>query len=215
MGDEVALALAGVASAFVAYPRRQTLERCPHCGPPVRVDEADLYWLALKLGNTVGGRDDVKALLPMLLERLVTAEALDPELVLGKLAQHEWGSWPEAERRAVEDYLDAVWGRLLAEFPSRVGAFTSAREFLRAIAAAHIEPARYLRVWESDTGSAADRHLAKLVIETVYQRRPDAATVAWLRCEPVRERLFRAFERDHAGAWGDDFARAFDLSAML
>ncbi|WP_067572130.1 hypothetical protein [Nocardia acidivorans] len=108
-----------------------------------------------------------------------------------------------------------MWVRLLAEFPSPMGAFTSAAEFLRGIAAAHIESARFLRVWESNAGRAADRHLAELVIDTVYHRGSDAATTAWLRCEPVRERLFRAFERDHAMDWGDEFAQAFDLAATV
>jgi hypothetical protein len=34
------------------------------------------------LGNTVGDRDDVKSLLPLLLERLLTSTELDPGIVL-------------------------------------------------------------------------------------------------------------------------------------
>jgi hypothetical protein len=33
----------------------------------------------------------------------------------------------------------------------------------------------------------------------------------WLRGDAVRDRLYRAFERDHASTWADDFARAYDL----
>ncbi|MFB8006733.1 hypothetical protein [Nocardia sp. NPDC056000] len=191
------------------------LERCPHCGPPVRVDDADLYWLAIKLGNTVGDREDVKALLPLLLARLVASDELDPEIVLGKLAQANWRSWPSTEQSTIEGFLDSVWGAVLTEFPSETGAFTSPAEFLRAIAAIGLDPAPYLRAWESTVGVSADRHLAELVREAVY--RPDRMdrVTAWLRRDEVRDRLFRAFERDHAAAWGGEFAQAYDLAAML
>jgi hypothetical protein len=41
-------------------------------------------------------------------------------------------------------------------------------------------------------------------------RRP-SAMVAWLRRQSVRDRLHRAFERDHDTPWADDPARAYDL----
>jgi hypothetical protein len=37
--------------------------------------------LTFSLGNTVGDRDDVKSLLPLLLERLVASDELDPAIV--------------------------------------------------------------------------------------------------------------------------------------
>ncbi|MCU1646960.1 MAG: hypothetical protein JWN03_7235 [Nocardia sp.] len=205
----------GLVVAFGGYARRAVLERCPHCGPPVRVDECDLFWLSIKLGNTVGGRDDVKALLPMLFGRLITSDELDAGIVLGKLQQEQWGSWPLGERRAVEEFLDAVWRRVLGEFPARVGAFTGAREFLGGVASAGIGPARFLTAWESIAGCAADRHLAALVNEMGWVSDQEGAVVAWLRREVVQERLFRAYERDHAAVWADDFARAYDLACLL
>ncbi len=73
--------------AFAGHPRSAVLDGCPHCRGSVRVDDADLFSLTISLGNTVGDRDDVKSLLPMLLERLITSTELCPEIVLGKLAQ--------------------------------------------------------------------------------------------------------------------------------
>ncbi|MFF2551558.1 hypothetical protein ACFVUS_11195 [Nocardia sp. NPDC058058] len=215
MADSVEIALAAVAQAFAAYPRRAVLDRCPHCGPPVRVEDADLYWLAIKLGNTVGDRADVKSLVPLLLARLVTSDELDPEIVLGKLTQEHWRSWPRAEQSAIEEFLESVWAAVLAEFPAGVGAFTSAAEFLRGIGVIGFDPAPYLVAWESTSGIAADRHLAEIVRDVMY--RPDRMdrVTAWLRREEVRDRLFRAFERDHAAEWAGEFARAYDLAAML
>ena len=83
------------------------------------VNEHDLYALTISLGNTVGTRDDVKSLLPMLLERLVATGELDPGIVLGKLPREQWRTWPGHEA-AIDGYLDAVWRSLLAEYPPRV-----------------------------------------------------------------------------------------------
>lgn len=214
-GARIAHVVDDLAAAFGAYPRRAVLDRCPHCGPPVRVDECDLFWLSIKLGNTVGGREDVKALLPMLFERLITSDELDAGIVLGKLGQEQWGSWPLGEQRAVEEFLDAVWHRVLGEFLARVGVFTGAREFLDGVASAGIGPARYLVAWENIAGRSADRHLAALVNEMVRMSDSKDAIAAWVRREAVRERLFRAYERDHAAAWADYFARAYDLACLL
>ncbi len=125
----MARALRDLEQAFAKYPRRPVLERCSHCGPPVRVADADLFWLSLKLGNTVGGDDDVKALLPLLFERLTTTDELDPDMILGKLAHLNWRSWPTAERNAVNAFLDQVWLVLLSEPQPSTGGFTDAAGF--------------------------------------------------------------------------------------
>ena len=121
MDGELAAAVARLREAFARYPRRAVLDGCPHCRGPVPVDDRDLFSLTISLGNTVGSREDVKALLPMLLERLVTSMELDPGIVLGKLPHEKWRAWPRAEQDAVDGYLDAVWRSLLAEYFGRSG----------------------------------------------------------------------------------------------
>ena len=64
------------------YPRRAVLDGCPHCNGSVLVDEHDLFSLTISLGNTVGDRADVKALL-VLPERLLLSDDLEPVIVLG------------------------------------------------------------------------------------------------------------------------------------
>ncbi|MCW3839719.1 hypothetical protein ONA70_06370 [Micromonospora yasonensis] len=95
------------------------------------VDEHDLFSLTISLGNTVGSREDVKSLLPVLFERLVMSDELDPSIVLGLLLREEWRTWPGAEQDAVDRYLEAVWRSLLAEYPSRLGSFLDAVTFPR------------------------------------------------------------------------------------
>ncbi|MGC5016969.1 hypothetical protein [Micromonospora sp. DT47] len=211
MGDELAAAMARVRDAFARYPRRTVLDGCPHCRGSVLVDEHDLFSLTISLGNTVGGLDDVKSLLPVLLERLVVSVELDPGMVLAKLPRGEWRTWPAAEQEAVDGYLDAVWRSLLADHPSRVGSFLDAATFLDAAGSTGESVDRFLDLWDVTLGSPADRHLAETVSGFDFAARKPSALGDWLRRETVRDRLHRAFERDHDSVWADDFARAYDL----
>lgn len=208
-------ALKTVRAAFAGYPQWTVLDRCPHCGPPIRVAERDLFWLSIKLGNTVGGHEDVKAFLPLLLERLISSNELDVDIVLGKLAREHYSDWPVAERRAVDGYLDAVWRSILSEFPSQMGAFTGVREFLDGIAAAGIDANHFLTVWDTTATVAADRHLAALVSEVMAVRLPGEVLADWVRKDAVRTRLLRAYEHNHAESWSDELALAYDLACLL
>ncbi|MFI6783387.1 hypothetical protein [Micromonospora sp. NPDC050276] len=109
MENELRAALAGVRDTFGRYPLRAVLDGCPNCRGSVLVDEHDLFTLTVSLGSTVGGRADVKALLPVLLERLLGSDDLDPDIVLGKLPYQEWRTWPRVEQQAIDAYLDVVW----------------------------------------------------------------------------------------------------------
>jgi hypothetical protein len=209
--DGLTAAIARVRDAFAQHPRREVIEGCPHCRGSVSVDEHDLFSLTISLGGTIGGRDDVKGLLPLLLERLVTSLELDPGVVLGMLPREEWRTWPEAGQDGVDGYLDAVWRSLLAEYPSQVGSFVDAAAFLAAVDAAAESIDRFLDVWNVTPGSAADRHLADTVNGLNFAARRSSTLDAWLHRETVRDRLYRAFERDHDSLWADDLAQAYDL----
>lgn len=214
MDGDLSVAVARLKEAFVRYPRRVVLEGCPHCRGPVPVDDHDLFSLTISLGSTVGNRDDLKSLLPLLLERMVTSTELDPAIVLGKLPREQWRTWPEAEQDAIDGYLDAVWRSLLATFPSQVGSFLDPATFLDAVAGGGESVERFLDAWDVTLNSAADRHLADTVNGLNFAGRRPTTLAAWLCRETVRDRLYRAFERDHAMSWGDDLARAYDLLRM-
>lgn len=208
---ELATALERLGQAFAPYPRRAVLDGCPHCRTSTSVDEHDLFSLTIKLGNTVGDREDVKSLLPLLFERLVTSNDLDPGIVLSKLAQAQWRTWPSVEQQAAEEYLDAVWRSLLAEFPSRIGAFVDAVEFLDAVLSTGAGTERFLTAWSTILGPAADQHLAQLVNTGSFAGRRRQVTAAWVCRDAIRDRLLTAFERDHNAAWADDLAMAYDI----
>lgn len=208
---ELATAPARLGQAFAPYPRRAVLDGCPHCRTSTSVDEHDLFSLTIRLGNTVGDREDVKSLLPLLFERLVTSDDLDPGIVLSKPAQEQWRTWPPVEQQAIEESLDVVWRSLLAEFLSRIGAFVDAVEFLDAALSTGAGIERFLAAWNTIPGPAADQHLAQLVNTGSFADRRRKVTAAWLCREAIRDRLLTAFERDHNAAWADDLAMAYDI----
>ncbi|MEU8154123.1 hypothetical protein AB0B94_10725 [Micromonospora sp. NPDC048986] len=211
MENELRAALAGVRDAFGRYPRRPVLDGCPHCKGSVPVDEHDLFSLTISLGSTVGDRADVKALLPVLLERLLASDDLDPAIVLGKLPYQEWRTWPRVEQQAIDAYLDVVWRSLLADHPPRLGSFTDPATFLDAARAAGERVERFLDVWDATLTSSADRHLAEMVGGLNFAKQKPSAIDDWIRREATRDRLHRAWERDYGSPWADDLARAHDL----
>lgn len=214
MDEVLVAALAGLDRAFASYPRRAVLEGCPHCRQATPVDEHNLFSLTISLGNTVGNREDVKGLLPLLLNRLVTSDDLDPGIVLSKLANQEWRTWPPAEQRAIDRCLDAIWRSLLTQFPSRVGSFANAAEFLDAAALSGDSVDRFFTTWDTILGPPSDRHLALLVNKHSFADRRREATTAWLCRQATRDRLLAAFERDHDAVWADDFAIAHDILCL-
>ncbi|MGC4868979.1 hypothetical protein ACLQ3B_26465 [Micromonospora sp. DT53] len=211
MENELMAALSGVRDAFARYPRRAVLDGCPHCEGSVLVDEHDLFALTISLGNTVGSRADVKALLPVLLERLLGSDDLDPDIVLGKLPHQEWRTWPRVEQEAIDAYLDAVWRSLLADHPPRLGSFTDPVTFLDAARAAGEHVERFLDVWDATLTPPADRHLAELVAGLNFANHKPSVLGDWLRRAATRDRLHRAWERDYDSPWADGLAEAYDL----
>ncbi|MGW5106720.1 hypothetical protein [Nocardia sp. NPDC004123] len=214
MDAALANTLTRVGQAFSPYPHRAVLDGCPHCRPTTLVDEHDLFSLTMRLGTTVGSRTDVKSLLPLLLERLVTSRELDPYIVLSKLAQEQWRTWPSVEQQAIEEYLATVWRALLAQFPSQTGAFVDAADFLAAVDETGDGVDPFLATWDTVLGPAADRHLALLVNSYIYADRRHKVTAAWLYRKTIRNRLLTAFERDHDAAWADDLAMAYDILCL-
>ncbi|MFG3435688.1 hypothetical protein ACGF0J_00470 [Nonomuraea sp. NPDC047897] len=213
MDRDVASAVTRLREVFARYPRRPVLEGCPHCRGRVPVDEEHLFELSMRLGGTVGTLDDIKALLPLLAERLVTGHELFPATVLGLLAREGLAHWPDAERDAVEDWLMAVWRSMLAGFPARVGGFGDVADFLDDVARL-MDPGPFLDTWDGLRSLEVDRHLAGLVAAWARGARLPAAALAWLGRDAVRDRLHAAFERDHDTVWAGDLAVAYDLLAV-
>jgi hypothetical protein len=123
-GDAFAIALAGLYSTFEAPPPRR-IEGCPCCIGTRKVDvllakalrtltDDDLARYGSGAFLTIGGVNDFRYLLP----RLFELSAIDPgwypspEVIVGKLALAEWGTWRKAEKVAVTNFLSAWFDRL-------------------------------------------------------------------------------------------------------
>ncbi|OKI54862.1 hypothetical protein A6A27_31540 [Micromonospora sp. CB01531] len=122
----------------------------------------------------------MKSLLPVLFERLVMSDELDPSIVLGMLLREEWRTWPAAEQDAIDRYLEAVWRSLLADYPSRLGSFLDAATFLDAASSAGERANRFLDIWDATLGSSADRHLVYAVNGCNFASRRPSALGDWL-----------------------------------
>ena len=178
--EQIALqaAIGDLYATFAAYLLKRVIEGCPHCvsradsdALHVRALDAltadDVRRYATEAMTTFGDAEDFKHFLPRLLELLareVEAEGpgedlgFNEEILGGKLALAGYAGWPAVEREAVERFLDAMWGALLARFPTRLEAET----FLCFLA--QFTPLdRYLAVWRGTRTRPALAHAAVAV----------------------------------------------------
>lgn len=170
--EKLAQAIEQLYSAFERYPLRDRMESCPCCdggasSRPLhtkrlrRLTGEDLRLFAFRSMTTAGDVDDFRHFLPRILEILPDDFPVDKEVVLGKLTYGRWGEWPSNERKAVRDYIRALWVWALRRQPEEDN-FTSAQigSYLCAIARADPDLSYYLAAWDSDGSLAAQANLA-------------------------------------------------------
>ncbi len=120
-------ALDGLYTTFAAYPFRPEMPCCPCCVdrdkiravgqlPLRQLDEDRLMPLASHLLTTWGEVDDFRHVLPRLFELSTTHVLTWPsiEIVFGKLPYAEWTTWPDAEQRAMTNFVQAWWAMELS-----------------------------------------------------------------------------------------------------
>lgn len=213
------------------------LEGCPHCvsfeesaalrRAPLRKLGGELQRYLFKAMTTWGTVDDFKYFVPRLLE--LYASGTDAWLLRDKLAYANWRAWPEPERRAVEDYLQAEWREQIAAYGSPL----PGHELLETLLALEIDMTPYdprgqLDLWRADPSRESARQMSQFVLEYAtavvwshaaterpkwWQMRYEISeqVQAWLLEPATRERLEMSFME-----YGDvEFARAFDLLEML
>ncbi len=231
--NDVENALESLYTTFNRYQGTH-LEGCPHCvsfedsaalrRAPLRRLGGDLYRYLFKAMTTWGTEDDFKHFVPRLLE--VYASSTDAWLLCDKLAYARWRAWPEAERRAVENYLLAVWRDELVKY----GPPLPGNSLLETMLTLDLDISPYdlrtkLETWRSDPSRESARLLAQFVLDhgmelfwssppngrrpTLWQCKYEIAddVQAWLLEPATRERLESSFFT-HGDA---DIARAFDL----
>ena len=212
--DEAAEQLYAV---FAIYPLRDRIPGCTHCvdaameaalrSKPLRLltgDDVNLY--AAKAMTTWGEPGDFKHFLPRLVELVASDRGFFHEYIAYKLDYARWRTWPQAERRAIAQYLLALWRVNLSAYPSPLRGL-SAGEWLDWLQAIVPDLTTYLDAWRADTRLPAIRHLAALVEEVVHGanfdqpqgmptptgRRETVRVIAWLNDSATKAMLEGAF----------------------
>lgn len=208
------------------------LEGCAHCVSfeesaalrrmPLRKLGTELDRYLFKAMTTWGTEEDFKHFLPRLLELYVYSSS--GWLLSDKLVYANWRSWPEIERKAVENYLVTLWRETLTS----VGSPLPGNYLLETMLALDMDIAPYdLRVtldaWRSDPSRDAAQRLAEFIMEhkdaVVWSMdsggRSRLWRTKWEMADEVREWLLEKATRERLEesflAYGDvEIARAFD-----
>lgn len=126
IGGRVERALEAVYREF-REPVPRLIEGCPCCldtreidvllNTPLRELTGEQLWRYVSgVFYTVGSVRDFRYLLPRILDVAINdpANSTDPEIMLCKIGLAEWQGWPERERAAIIDVVDAWLGHALA-----------------------------------------------------------------------------------------------------
>ena len=161
--------------AFSRYKKRHDMHRCMHCiseseneklhAKPLReLSPDELAFYAFKAMTTWGDVNDFKHFFPRLLEfyPFIGDYYIDPPIVFDKLTYGNWRSWPEAEQKAVVDYMQTLWRLVLSSIEPTDG-WTYTSVILSAIAQAEDKLIPYLDYWQSCEDINALRHLALFI----------------------------------------------------
>ncbi len=122
--------------------------------------ELDNY--SRKALTTWGEEKDFKHFIPRLFE-IVSANPdafTSLEVLFGKLRLCRWLSWPDPERKAVDNYLKAFWRNSLRNDPENVDIDT----VICAIGGVRDSLKDFLDTWGEMTDPNAYRHLARFIL---------------------------------------------------
>lgn len=112
--------------AFAGYGLPPAMDRCDHCigaeeearlHRPVRsLSERQVFTYVSHALHLLGDARDFKHFAPRVLESVALGDPVDEAWYLRKLRDAGVADWPEEERRAAADVLEAAWERRLAAF---------------------------------------------------------------------------------------------------
>lgn len=161
----------------------------------------DLGKYAMKALTTWGDEDEFRHYLPRLLELLAVERSwTDAATLLGRLSTARWRSWPEAEQRAVEEYLAAISSQVVQ------GALAlDLAAFALGVSNAGVGLAPLVNAWKATQGVEPLAQLANLVsLERAALLRDGTVGRHWsedarrelgalLRADDTRRRFEEAF----------------------
>jgi hypothetical protein len=242
--SELSAAIEGLYQAFASYPLPEHMPGCPcchsvdadrplHSRPLRKLTEEDLDDYARSALLTWGDLDQFRHFLPRIFELAVIGDELsfvDRPIVFEKLSYAEWRYWPEAEQKAVKDFLMAVWRAVIEDPPEeivprkRYYPCNTAEEWLCALAhAGDLSP--YLDEWLRASSAAAMWNLATIITRTgMLLAQPQGMSAfwnghmdqaeqvsIWLRSEPVRKKLESAIDTFASEPFAEELMAAWRM----
>jgi len=174
----------------------------------------ELEGFAMKALTTWGDADDLRRLLPRVLELIATEDPFpfQVETVFGKLRLGGWMAWPGEEREALGLYFDAIWRDSLAN--AEDGSRTS--DLLCALGRAVEELQPFLKIWENCLLASGYGQLVEFMADGLSNsfwteaKTQCGQVVGWLTDPETERRLTMIFNRNIGTAFADPLARAID-----
>lgn len=235
----IANAIENLYAVFAGYPLAHHVAGCPccvdlkdqrdlHAAPLRHLTTAHLKHYAFSALYTWGTVDDFKHFLPRLLELTAGGRSVgdvDLEVTYAKLAYADWTTWPDAERKAIDDFLRANWLLTLSVFPP---AHETADSVICAIGRAVNDLTPYLQTWEQGN-STAFRHLADMLCEqgtalsqnrlrnAFWDDRPDQMrqVIDWLKTPSLAKRVEDSYFASMNEAFAAELSFAVDVLTSL
>ena len=165
---------------FQPYRLGPDFSGCSHCVDPAETERlvntelrsltlCDLDSFSFDAMTTWGDTKQFKYFLPRLFD-IAYSEIdgfLSAEVLFGKLAYGKWDDWPEAERRAVDDFLHEFWQSTIAS------AITSTDDVsidtaLCAIGNACTTTMPFLQQWTAPDAPVVPNQLAQFVLLNIH-----------------------------------------------
>ncbi len=224
---------------FKSYRVLRHPEGCPCCvskadkrrlfsKPLEELTADDLSRFAWKALTTWGTVEDLKHFLPRLVELIAADDrpSWDLEILFGKLRLAEWEAWPEGERQALGEFLNAIWFHCL----SLESGSDWLDELLCGLGRAANDLSPYLKLWTECKMRTAYDHLAQYVdcnSARLLKRRHLANSfwsdaepqmtqvIDWLTSPRTIERLETLFAENPDASFSDALAAAIDRLSTL
>lgn len=161
--------------------------------PLAEITGGQIAYFAGKALTTWGDADDYRYFLPRILELATQPDEqsgwVNLEIIVGKLEYARWRRWPEAEQRAIDEFLTAWWSATVHEYRRAPEAATTISAIARVT-----DIDSFLPILNGALSNLAGRRAAADVVsahwgrtyENMTRYRPPWHNAAWWDEQPER-----------------------------
>lgn len=225
-------AIAILYETFAIYRLNSTIVGCPCCvskgdnkliqaKPLHKLTANDLNRYAFKAISTWGTIEDFKHFLPRLLELIAFDKSfLESDTVIDKLNYAKFDNWKKQEKKAVNDYLIALWHCILSNFnyPSILPSV-----FLNCLMNIKDDISSFLLIWENHSSINAVLHLSDFIQHEIQfnkfpirviclSKNSSEIFLSWLQRSIIIEKLEKAFFENIDQPYAHNIASAIDIA---